>query len=110
MILPTRQRRIALAITMVLGAMLVALAGRLLYIERCSSERLASRAAEQHHMRVTIRPMRGNILDARLRVLATSVEVQSVFADLKVIRDTGAAAAKAAPVLGMDADELYETL
>ncbi len=110
MILPTRQRRVALAITIVLGAMLVALAGRLLYIERVSSERLASRAAEQHHMRVTIRPMRGNILDARLRVLATSVEVQSVFADLKVIRDTGAAAAKAAPVLGMDADELYETL
>jgi len=61
-------------------------------------------------MKVPIRAERGSILDSRLRILAASVEVPSVFADPFVIEDPADAASRAGPVLGMTADELFRIL
>jgi cell division protein FtsI (penicillin-binding protein 3) len=107
---PNRQRRVAFLVTGALGALLVALGGWLLWIEIVSSGPLAHRASEQLHMKVPIRPERGSILDSRLRILAASVEVESVFADPFVVENPADAAAKAAPVLGMTTDGLYRIL
>ena len=93
-----------------LGAMLAALAGRLVYIYAVSSEPLQRLAYQQHHMRVPIRPCRGSILDARLRPLAGSLETQSVFGDPKLVEDPAAVAGALAPILKVDADEIYRKL
>jgi cell division protein FtsI (penicillin-binding protein 3) len=107
---PNHQRRVAFLVTGALGILLAALGGWLLWIAIVSSEPLARRASQQLHMTVPIRPERGSILDRHLRILAASVEVPSVFADPFVVEDPADAAAKAAPVLGMTADELYRIL
>lgn len=106
----TRQRRVALTLTVGLWAMLAALAGFLVYIGVTSADPLAARAARQHHMRIPIQPQRGNIVDARLRVLAGSQEAKSIFADPKVVTDPTDAATRVAPVLGLDRDEVYRQL
>ena len=108
--LKTRQRRVALLMVCALGAMLSGLAGRLVYIYAVSSAPLKRLAYQQHHMRVPIRPYRGSILDARLRPLAGSYETQSVFGDPKLVSDPSAAAAALAPILKLDADEVYRKL
>jgi len=106
----TRRRRVAWVMGCTVGAMLVALAGRLVYIWVASSESLQKYAYQQQHMRVPIRPYRGSILDTRLRPLAGSIETQSVFGDPKLIEDPSAVAGMLAPVLKMDADDIYQKL
>ena len=106
----SRQRRVATVLTFGLSLLLAALAGFLVYIYAASSGSLAARAARQHHMCIPIRPMRGNIVDARLRVLAGSQAIRSVFADPKVVADAAEAAARVAPVLGLDRDAVYRQL
>ncbi|HUU31171.1 MAG TPA: penicillin-binding protein 2 [Phycisphaerae bacterium] len=105
-----RHRRVATLVTGFLWVMLAALGGYLVYIYVYSSEALSARAAKQHHMRIPIRPMRGNILDARLRVLAGSDEVQSVFADPKRVEDAEAAAGRVSRALGLDVGEVLMQL
>jgi cell division protein FtsI (penicillin-binding protein 3) len=105
-----RHRRVATLVTGFLWVMLAALGGYLVYIYVYSSEALSARAAKQHHMRIPIRPMRGNILDARLRVLAGSDEVQSVFADPKRVEDAEAAAGRVSRALGLDVCEVLMQL
>ena len=105
-----RQRRAARLLVGALGVFLAALGGWLAYLQVVVPEPLAQRAAKQVHMQMPIRARRGNLLDARMRILASSVEVPSVFADPFVIEDPSDAAARAAPVLGMDPDVLYRLL
>jgi len=105
-----RQRRVAAILTAGLSLLLAALAAFLVYIYAASSEPLAARASRQHHMCIPIRPLRGNIVDARLRVLAGSRAIQSVFADPKVVKDAATAATRVAPVLGLERDDVYRQL
>ncbi len=105
-----RQKRVAWSITAALGLMLAVLAGRLVYICVASGEPLAERVAAQSYMRVPIRAERGHILDTRLRVLAGSTEVESVFADPKILEDRTAAAAAVAPILDRDPEAIYALL
>ena len=93
-----------------LGAVLVALGGYLAWIQITAAEKLSALAYDQQHMRVPIRPARGNILDSRLRVLAGSVETRSVFADPKWIKDPGDAATKVGRILGERPDEILKKL
>jgi len=105
-----RQRRVARVMVVALGAMLAALAGYLAWIQITASEKLSALAYDQQHMRVPIRPMRGNILDSRLRVLAGSVDTRSVFADPKRIKDAGETATKVGRILGESPDEILKKL
>jgi cell division protein FtsI/penicillin-binding protein 2 len=93
-----------------LVAMFVALAGYLAWIQVISAEKLSALAYDQQHMRIPLRPSRGNILDSRLRVLAGSVDMRSVFADPKWIKDPGAAATKIGRILGENPDEILKKL
>ncbi len=110
MSVPRRQQRVALCLTVGLGAALAALAGRLIYIHATSGPALEERATRRHYSYRPLTAMRGYILDAQRRILAGSVEVQSVFADPAVMEDLGEAARDAAPVLGMKRDALYRLL
>jgi len=106
----TRQRRVALLMGWALGAMLLALAGRLIYIYVVSSEPLTRYAYLQHHMRMPIQPTRGMILDTKFRTLAGTSEVYSVFADPKLVEDAGDAAARLAPILKVNPDEIFRKI
>ena len=97
-------------LTVSLGAILAALGGYLLWIQAFSSEDLSSKAFKQQHMRVPLIPVRGAILDRYLRVLARSLDTQSVFADPKVVADPDEVAAKVAPLLGLPPDEVLEKI
>ena len=105
-----RQRRVARVLTVSLGVMLAALGGYLLWIQVFSSEKLSSLAFKQQHMRVPLIPVRGTIYDTKMRVLACSLDTQSVFADPKVVRDPGETAAQVAPLLGLPPDEVLEKI
>ena len=105
-----RQRRVARVLTVSLGAMLAALGGYLLWIQAFSSEKLSGLAFKQQHMFVPLIPVRGVIYDTRMRVLACSLDTQSVFADPKVVRDPGETAAQVAPLLGLPPDEVLEKI
>ena len=105
-----RQRRVARVLTVGLGALLAALAGYLGFIQIFRSEGYSTRAAEQQHITVPIMPLRGNVLDARMRVLAGSLEAKSVFADPKVIADPPAVASEVSRVLGLKREEVYRKL
>jgi len=93
-----------------LGAMLVALAGYLAYIQIASAEKLSALAYDQQHMRVPLRAARGNILDSRLRVLAGSVDTRSVFADPKWIKDPDATATKVGRILSESPAEILRKI
>jgi len=105
-----RQRRVARVLTVGLGGMLAALAGYLGFIQIFRSEGYSARAAEQQHVTVPIMPLRGNILDARMRVLAGSIEAKSVFADPKVVLNPDVAASEVSRVLGLAREEVYRKL
>ncbi|MCX5654517.1 MAG: penicillin-binding protein 2 [Planctomycetota bacterium] len=107
---PDRQHRVARVMVIALGAVLVALGGYLAWIQITAAEKLSALAYDQQHMRVPIRPARGNILDSRLRVLAGSVDTRSVFADPKWIKDPGDAATKVGRILGERPDEILKKL
>ena len=105
-----RQRRIARVLGAGLWAMLAALAGYLGYIQIYSSEKLSARASRQQHMTMPLMPLRGNILDCRRRVLAGSIEAESVFADPKVVAEPDVVAFEVSRVLGLAREEVYRKL
>jgi cell division protein FtsI/penicillin-binding protein 2 len=76
-------------------------AARLVYLEVTQGPALRERAQAQQTVTVTIAGDRGEILDARGRVLAGTVRKPSVFADPSLIADIRYAAFSVAPVLGM---------
>ena len=87
-------------------ALLGGLVGRLCVIQGKDLARYRDLAFEQHFARVPRAARRGDILDRRGRTLATSVQVESVFADPRRIENPEATARRLAWALGVDAREL----
>jgi cell division protein FtsI (penicillin-binding protein 3) len=84
------------------GACLLALVGRLCYIDGAMSAegtRLATYLADQQRTTVPIMARRGDVLDAANRVLAGSQERPSIFADPTLIQDPELIATRLAPIL-----------
>ncbi len=89
---------------------LVALVGRLVYINTNQGARLLSRAYEQQRARVPIPARRGLIVDCNGRILAGSALQKSVFADPLIIPDKQAAAVEVGRILDLPAVELGQDL
>lgn len=81
-------------------------AGRLAYIEYREGPELRSRAAQQQVSTVSFPPLRGDILDARGRVLAGSAQQPSIFVDPSSVDDPEYAAYSIGPVLGLNPEAL----
>lgn len=88
------------------GFALIAGAGKLAFIQYTEGPRLRSTADQQHTATLTIPAQRGDILDARGRVLAGSIRRPSVYVDPSRVDDPRYAAYSVAPILGLNADEL----
>ena len=86
------------------------LAGRLCYIQGMDMPRYRALAASQHFAWQDRFERRGDLLDCRRRVIATSVRVPSIFADPSVMEDKEGTARRLAEALGLDEAKLREAL
>ncbi len=96
-----------LAIAIALGAVI---GGRLMWWQVVEQHRLSVMALAQLAQNQDIPAERGEIRDRNGVLLATSVDLQSVFATPPSIRDPRRAAELLAPVLGLDTSTLIEQL
>lgn len=87
-----------------------ALGARLYWLQVEKHDHYAKKAAQQHQRVLDLEPPRGTIYDARGRVLAVSVDVESVAADPQAVVDAKTTARRLAQVLHLDAAELEERL
>jgi cell division protein FtsI (penicillin-binding protein 3) len=87
-----------------------ALGARLYWLQVERHEHYAKKAAQQQQRVLDLEPPRGTIYDARGRVLAVSVDVESVAANPQEIVDAGATARRLAKLLHLDAGELERRL
>jgi cell division protein FtsI (penicillin-binding protein 3) len=90
-----------------------AVAARLYWLQVERHDHYAKKAAAQHQRVLDLEPPRGTIYDARGRVLAVSVEVDSAFADPQQVKDPKGTARRLAAVLHLDrraAAELQQRL
>jgi cell division protein FtsI (penicillin-binding protein 3) len=88
----TLKRRIGVAATM-LGLWATGIEARLIYLQVIDRADLIERAERQQMRTRPLPAKRGDILDRRGRVLATSVDADSIYAIPSVIGDEPAAAA-----------------
>jgi cell division protein FtsI (penicillin-binding protein 3) len=83
----------------------LAVGGRLWWLQVERHEHYAKKAAQQHQRVLDLEPPRGTIYDARGRVLAVSVEVESAVADPQQVRDPAETARKIAAALRLSGPE-----
>src|SRR5262245_22651494 len=84
------------------ATLLAAGGGRLVFLERTQGESLREISAQQHTAVLVVPAQRGDIVDAKGRVLAGSVRKASVFVDATRVDDPTVAAYSVGPVLGLD--------
>jgi cell division protein FtsI/penicillin-binding protein 2 len=102
----------ARALILLIVATLVAsgIGTRLAWWQVVERERLATTALNQLAQHEEMPAERGEITDATGTLLATSIELQSIFATPPSVADKESSAALLAPILGMDVDDLRARL
>jgi len=88
----------------------IALMGRLFYIQLVIAEELEAKAWDQWNRSIPARSPRGSIYDRKERLLAGSASAQSVIALPPQIKDKEEAARLLAPIIGMDEEDLFSLL
>ena len=105
------QYRRLMSLVVLLAIAFVALGFRLVDLQVLRHEELRDEASRQSRSRILREPRRGDILDARGNLLATSVFVKTVCADPVLLGNCQAKVARAvAPVLGLNEGEVYNKL
>lgn len=105
------QYRRLLFLLLLLGAAFAGLGYRLVDLQIVRHEELSLEAAQQSQRKITREPRRGDILDARGNLLATSVFVKTVCADPVLLGNRAAEVARTvAPLLQLNEGELYNRL
>lgn len=107
----TKSRGVLLLV--LVAAWTVAIGVRLTALQVEGHADYRARADKQHLDKMNLEPPRGTIYDARGRALAVSVEVDSAFADPRMVSRDGdprATADALAAALDLNADELYARL
>lgn len=84
--------------------------GRAWHLQVMKGSDLAARAQSQHTVKVTEVGKRGEILDRNGQVLARTVEAYEVNANPKQIKDAAETANVLAPILGIDAQNIYKKI
>lgn len=107
-----REQFLSQLFVLILAAGLMAMIGRVYYIQQVYGGVLAEKAARQQRVVLPLPARRGYITDSAGRVLAGSVQEHSVFADPDVIGDENysAVAERLAPILHLNQQELQAKL
>jgi len=95
--------RITVGLFATLAVAFIALAARCFYLQYVRDEYYLGLSARQQQTVATISPQRGAILDCRGRVLAASEEIQTVFAESRVLEDPKETSSELSPVLDIGA-------
>ncbi len=103
-------KRRALLLMVGLTFWVAGLSARLHHLQIRQHDHYQNLAANQQRRVLDLEPPRGTIYDARGRVLAVSVEVESAYADPRQLEDPRRTADELAAVLDLDADRLYQRL
>lgn len=98
------------AILGLLCVCLVALVGRLTYIQTQLRPKLLEWSQARQTSRIPLPGQRGHILDRRMRVLAGSHDQSTVFVDPMLVRDREELADKLSAKLGMPAREILQKI
>ena len=110
MLARTDSRARALILLVVASLVASGIGLRLAWWQVVERDRLAGMALAQLEQDEEIPAERGSITDATGELLATTIELQSIFATPPSVRDAASSAALLAPVLGMDVVDLQERL
>ena len=97
----SKSRKRFLQIFAVLAAWGVIVVARLVQIQLVRHDHYTVRAQRQQERTLALNPVRGSILDSRGRVLAESVEAESIYADPQVIPNRASAARELAAIKGL---------
>ncbi len=89
---------------------LVALTGRLAWIQFVRADELQNKALEVRMRDIPVEARRGNIYDRNGCLLVTSVSAESLYAIPYLVRDPRRAAEQLAPLLDMEVERLYQIL
>ncbi len=101
--------RVNIIFTLTISAFAL-LVGRFAYIQLSRHDFYNSLGDRQHYSRITYYAKRGNIVDARGRVLAQSVSVPSLFAIPSQISNAKEVADLLSPILQVDNKKLFKRL
>lgn len=104
------RRRAAAVLIVGVGALLLAIGGRLVYVNVAIGERLVSIAQRQQESHSIIPARRGTILDSRGRVLASTQQIPDVFVDPSRVEDVDELAAQLSTRLNVPAETLIEMI
>lgn len=90
--------------------MLLFLGYRLFSVQFLQYSYLHPKAKDRHEIEIKLEPKRGSICDRNGNLLAVSVQMPSVCADPKEVKEPLEVAYQLAPILGLSKDFLYERL
>ena len=97
-------------VSILFGMLFCAIAGRLVYLQMMRNDYFVQLADYQHIAKVKLEPERGMIFDRNQRPLAVNIQVDSIFADPRMIDDPYLYAYKLAGILRIDEKRLYKKL
>ncbi|MDD4879845.1 MAG: penicillin-binding transpeptidase domain-containing protein [Candidatus Omnitrophica bacterium] len=81
-----------------------------MYLQLARSYNLTLLAKKQHTAVIELQPTRGTIYDRNMRPLAVSLNMESVFADNRVITDKKASAKRLASAMGLSEQFVYQRI
>ncbi|MGI8657995.1 MAG: peptidoglycan D,D-transpeptidase FtsI family protein [Candidatus Limnocylindria bacterium] len=110
MLARTDSRARALVLLIVFTALATIVGGRLVWWQVLQQERISGMALHQLAQEQTLPAERGEITDRNGELLATSVEVQSVFVTPPSVDDVGLTSALLASALGMQAADVRDRI
>ena len=110
MLARTDSRARALFLLLVAAVVAGGIGTRLAWWQVVERDRLAGMALAQLDQSESIPAARGDITDSTGELLATTVELQSIFATPPSVEDPASSAALLAPLLGLDVHDLQDTL
>ena len=97
-------------VTAFLGVCFLVIIARLYYLQTLKQDNFLELANYQQISKIKIKPERGEIRDRNGKPLAINMEVESVYADPRLIEDAHLCAYHLAHILGVDEKKTYERL
>src|ERR1044071_461155 len=107
---PDSSRRRAVGVACFLGVWMLVIGVRLIYLQTAQHEWLTTRARTQQQEAIETSPVRGLVLDRHGNELARSISTESFWAVPREIKNVEEAAARLAPLVGVDASALAAKL